>query len=311
MKFFQRNLVIKILSLLSALLLWFYVTNEQAPAEVATRTVRLEVSNLRSDFTVVEKPETVQVKIQGPKNTLDNLNNKDISAYVDLTNARPGNNDVAVKVKVPGSVRSLGAIPEFVSINLDAMETKQVPVKVNMIGKPLAGYNVGDPKVNPSSVTIKGPGRYLKQINEVITEIEIEGAQQNLNISRPVKISVRNVDTSAIVISPSDVQVIISVAKDIQTKTLPLKYALKGDPATGFQVASVTMAIDNLNVQGTKELLATLSVIELEPIDITGANSDVTREVKIALPAGVTSQNVNTVTVSVKISAKPGDKVGQ
>ena len=306
--FLRRNLVLKIIALSAAVLLWLYVTYEQAPTEQATKTVKLDVRQLKPELMVVGKPETVKVKLQGTKNAFNNISDKDITAFVDLSDAREGNNDIAVQVKTPEGVKVLETLPLRVTVVLDSLQEKQVPVKIKVTGNPAPGYTAGTPKINPTIVTIKGPNRYLKLVDSVWVDIDLSGAQQNINLGQNVRLSDKNIDPRAIEANPMTVQVTVAITKGVLSKTLPLKYRLNGDPATGFQVGSVSLSVDQVTVLGTKDILDSLTELNLEPIDITGVNSDVTKDAKIVLPAGVTSQNINTIKVSAKIIPKPVTK---
>lgn len=309
--FLRRNLTLKLLSLGVALLLWLYVTNEQAPVETTTRTVNLEIQQLRSDFSLVSKPDAVKVQLQGSKTSLSNLSNQNITAFADLSDAKEGYNEVTVQVHVPSDIKVLGIKPAKVGITVDKMEEKQVPVKFRIKGSPPEGYVAGNAKFSPSVVNIKGPSRYLKQINSVQAELDLTGANQDINTSLPLKIIARNIDLGAITVNPQNIQVSLPITKNISTKNLTLKYNITGTPADGFQVASVLLSADQITVQGAKNILDSLTQLNLEPIDISGANSDIIKEVKITLPNGVKSTGGDTVTVTVKITAKPGGKVAQ
>lgn len=302
----RRNLAMKLLSLVVAMLLWFYVTNEQAPVEQTTMNVRVEAQQLRSDYSLITKLDTVKVSLQGTKNALSSLTDDKIVAYIDLSNVKPGTNEVDVRVKAPAGIKALQINPARLTVNIDVTEKKEVPVKINISGNPAAGYIAGLPKLNPTVVTIKGPARFLKQIAYVTLDLDLGGTQQNLNISRPAKITLKNIDDGVIDINPSDIQVIIPITKDVQTKTVPLKYRLIGDPAAGFKVDTVTLATDKITIQGAKDILDSLEAINLEAIDITGAKSDLQKVVKIVLPDGVKTANGDTVQVVIKIVAKPG-----
>ena len=92
--FFQRyvlhNFVLKVTSLLLATGLWFLISRDEQPAEVAVRApvvfqhvpVNLEISS-------ESIPET-QIRIRGPERVIRQLRANDIQAEIDLADVKPG-----------------------------------------------------------------------------------------------------------------------------------------------------------------------------------------------------------------------------
>ena len=75
---------IRIMSLIAACVLWDYVMNEQNPFISRTFSATVSTSNLPSSMVVNYLPETVKVRVSGPRSQISALNDASIQAYVDF-----------------------------------------------------------------------------------------------------------------------------------------------------------------------------------------------------------------------------------
>lgn len=71
-KFFDKpgetkNVVMKIFAIILAIILWLYVMNEQNPPIESSFNIPLEVRNTATSNVVSDVPETVRIKIRGPR----------------------------------------------------------------------------------------------------------------------------------------------------------------------------------------------------------------------------------------------------
>jgi len=103
-------------------------------------------------------------------------------------------------------------------------------------------------------------------------------------------------------IKPPAVHVTIPVLSDAESKTLPVNAVLVGTPASGFQVAGVSVEPVAVSISGDADALATLDRIDTVPVSVAGRTNDVTQIAGLDLPEGVTTLGVSTVTIRVTIA---------
>ena len=61
----KRNWPAKLLSLLAAIVMWFFIMRDQNPVMEVTYTVPVQVQNLNSGYIVEDAPDTVRVVLAG------------------------------------------------------------------------------------------------------------------------------------------------------------------------------------------------------------------------------------------------------
>lgn len=171
-----RNLSLQILSVLMALLLWVYVTNEQNPLDERLFNVALHVRGTPDGVVVAGLPATVNVRVQGSRGQLTGLTSGDFQAWVDLSGIVSGENDLSVNVNSPPGVRVMQVSPSRVRIQADRMVEKRVPVEVTVKGVPLAGYNIMPATTEPPVVQLKGPGRLVNPVSRVTVAVDVQDA---------------------------------------------------------------------------------------------------------------------------------------
>jgi YbbR domain-containing protein len=74
-----------------------------------------------------------------------------------------------------------------------------------------------------------------------------------------------------------------------------------GTPAAGFRIAAIETTPLTVSVEGDQDQLVALIRADTEPVPVFGATSDVSVNVALALPTGVTPLAVTTISVTVRI----------
>ncbi len=184
-----ENWFLKLLSLIFALILWFFVMGEQK--QEVSYAVPLVLKNIPTGLMVANQvPSQVDVRINGPRTLLMNIRSTDISIGVDLKDLQPGLTSfkrLEERFNLPSALKVTRLSPSYVDVKLERIKAKPVPVKVVLAGLPAAGYELGPVVAVPGKVVVEGAEGELKNINEVKTEaVEIDGVKDSFAIIVPV-----------------------------------------------------------------------------------------------------------------------------
>ena len=165
-KWFKTNRGLKILSFLTALLIWFHVTTER----IYERTLNIPVScvNLKENlFLAKSPPEKVEIKVQGKGRELLRLGNV-LKAEINLRNEGIGFQKVEL-TKANISIHDFkleiieGPYPASFMIRIDKKAKKFVKVIPLLDEKYVF-------ETSPESVEVLGGGSTLSLINELYTK---------------------------------------------------------------------------------------------------------------------------------------------
>jgi YbbR domain-containing protein len=184
-----ENWILKLISLIFALILWFFVMGERR-LEIGFQ-VPLELENVPSGLMVAnEVPSAIDVRISGPRTLLMNLQPDDIRISIDLVDLPPGVTSfkrLEERLNLPSALKVTRLFPSFVDVKLERIKEKTVPVRPVFAGTPAAGYQIGDIQVSPLLVTVEGAESEIRDLAEVPTEaINIEGNRENFTINVPL-----------------------------------------------------------------------------------------------------------------------------
>ncbi|MDD4401251.1 MAG: CdaR family protein [Desulfitobacteriaceae bacterium] len=312
---FKRNLGYKIASVFFGLLFWLWVSYQGiygSSSEGQPITMQLVTKGLSRDLVVMSKLPSIKVYLRG--NTA--LNVKDLSAYVDLSGGTVGEHNYRVEMDILSTGIEVSKIqPANVSIKLDLVEEKVVPVAVNISGSPGDGFSAGDPIVKPSAVNVRGPSTLLSLLEKATIELSVAGVTETMQINRPVLFRdkagkpVYGPDPSVDIIlaSPNNVEVIVPMQPaGLASKKIPLQVTSTGTPAKDRVLRSLSAVPGSIQIWGPAESLQDIEFILIEPVDITDLQEDrafpVTADM-LSLPKGVSVATGTKLTVLAQIGS--------
>lgn len=147
--------------------------------------VPLELHNLPKDMDVLQGPvERVDVRFSGPRRIVSRLSHLGITIPLDLTGAAEGETTFELftsDIKVPERITVTRVSPSNISIVLERIELRSVPVILQTDGIPEEGYVIGKPKLTPPVIQIKGPGSIVSTVDHLMTSpVSIQGAMRTI-----------------------------------------------------------------------------------------------------------------------------------
>jgi YbbR domain-containing protein len=296
--FVQNNTGYKLLALFVAIMLWYYVAGQRDPIVQRNYTVPVTVKGASTEL-VSPLPE-VRVTARGMRSIMDGIKKEEIRVYVVIPDQEVGERLLPVQVEVPFGVQVVSISPEKVTVDLDVMTEKQVPVRVLVRGEAAPGFTYRNPTVTPEQVTLKGPGRLLDEIMDVQTVVKINGAQSD--ISQQVKVQPAT-NNDRVTVTPDTVQVLLPVVTSGPVKTVALDVAVEGEVAEGFEVKRQSVEPNTLRVTGSEQIMANLREIRTRPVDLSGAQRTISRDVELVIPDGVIPLGRTRVKVTIVIEA--------
>ena len=174
---FLKNYKVKIVALIFAILIWFFVVTENEYEHIIEVPVAF-INTPPGKVILSDLPKVVKVKIKGT--------GKDLIALMVRTGARLNldlfdvehrktfyltTKDVFLSRPI-GVIQSNEIImPDSITVVLADFQRKKVPVTSNIKPKVAPGFTiVGDVQINPDSVLISGPKNLVSKITSIATE---------------------------------------------------------------------------------------------------------------------------------------------
>jgi len=298
----KKNLTAKIIALIMAIILWVYVMNEQNPPVETSMDIPLEVRNLSASVVAVDIPESVRVKVRGPRTIIISLSQKDIKSYIDLKGLADGNNTAKVNTAIPASMELVEVSPEKINFRLDTIASRQVPVEAKISGKPPAGGVVGKIIYGVQTVTIKGPSDLLSVVAKVIANVDVSGQTVDFTLNAPlVPVDENGKKVEGLTIAPGNVSVSMAIIPAVHTKMVDIKPNIVGILAKGLILNQISINPTQIEISGDEKVLGKIDFLFTEPVNISGLDKDTALEVKLQIKEGIVNSK-ESVTVNISIA---------
>ena len=293
-----NRILYMVLSLLLAIVCWFYVDDN---------TMEREFTNVPIDFIGAEdtlpsrglmladgEDATLDLKISGSRTVISSLRPGDIRGRVSLTSINAaGPYSLICDIVTPDWINTSDITIESrsrssVSVQVTSLYSKEVPITVNVLGEAAESYmytSVGVVK-EPSALTISGLRENVDTIASARVLVDITGAtgttQQEYNYEL--------LDSDGNVIEDPDVRVSdpqVSVTVPVYlVKELPLTVKIKESAGSRLTNATCELDMDTITVAGEPLSLETIDEIVLAEVDLSASKDDWGDDLEIKIPAG-------------------------
>lgn len=187
--FINENWKIKVIALVCALILWFFVMGERQ-LEVGY-SIPIELKNVPQGMVVTnDLPRSVDIRLSGPRALLSAVSQKDVRLSVDLDGLQPGLTTFSRlddHLRLPGGIRATRISPSFVDVKLERITDKSVPLRARFSGKLPAGSQLVAVTISPEHVVVEGAEGEVSALVEVLTDrIDLAAVKGSTELSVPL-----------------------------------------------------------------------------------------------------------------------------
>ena len=300
--------IVRILSLLIAVVLWAYVMGEINPeTTIKFKNINVEILNQesledRGLALVGTRNYTVDIALEGKRSAVKKVKKEDIGVTADVTGYKKGTHYVEVKVSTPDNTKVSNIKELRIKVKIDRLVAVRKVVNVVLTEKGSSDLELGNISVTPEEIEVTGAESTVakvKNINVAVTKAQIEDAD-----GEEVRADAKPVDKNGntvkgVTLSVNSVNV---KAKLYHFKTVPLKVNIKGKVGARYQVANMDVPND-ITIRGSKTALSKIESIKAD-VDISRVTESTELPVNPKLPKGVQISN-RSDDMKVKLTLKP------
>jgi hypothetical protein len=293
---FIRNLILKngwlkLSALLLAFALWFMV---RSSAGERVFTVPLVVQIPRNMEIVNERPSSVEITTLGAPNLAGGFSN--LTYTIDLQSASEGEltiplSPAGVRVPAAAGFSVIRVSPARVTLVLERVISKDVPVKAVITGNPANGFDLYKATVQPERVRISGPRSEIEPMKEVATQpVSIAGLDHSFQTMVNFDLQNDDIHTSPVAVG---VNVEVGVHREAQVFKIPVSVEEADNFVATPNSVSVTVLVpvDLAKEVTAEDFRAVASGHNPEP----GTNRIVTKpdvQMTVELDAGIVIKEV-------------------
>lgn len=172
MNWVTSNLKLKSVSLVLAISTWFFVKGITSDSRVV-ESVPLEI-RVKPGMTLVQSSATmVTVVVRGTREDIRQSSRAELSAVLDLTNEdRTGAWQERLSpraIRHPPRVAVVSVVPDQVTVRVDQMVDRELPVKLAFMGELPGGRELEQALATPPKVSVRGPKTLLDGLTTIET----------------------------------------------------------------------------------------------------------------------------------------------
>ena len=284
----KNNSKIKIISLLSAMVLWMYVMAIVDPEETKlfeNIPVTITNKNELNERDLVIYPEqdlTTNIYVTGKLSNLKKVTKDDINVYGQINNPLEGNNEIYLKVSTSQRVNYDFKNPVMI-VTLEKIISEDKSIKVDITG---SGKNNVDNIMlqdNIDKVSISGPRSLVNKVKRVVGTVKVNGELNDFSQS----IKLEPVDAKGNVVEGIELEKdLVNVNITLLTqKTVPITLKLSDNGESGV---NYTMSQNTVTIKGKKDIVDSINDIETQPVKLSEILPGTSKDIYLQVPNGIT-----------------------
>ena len=295
----KENTKIKLISLLSAIVLWMYVMAVVDPQETKVfEGVPVSITNideLKNDNFVVypEVDLTTDVYVTGKLSALKNISKDDITVYGTITDAKEGNNAVYLKVNTSKGV-SCNLKPDTLIIPLDRVVEERRSIDVVVEGK-YKSY-LDTLQLEEDSIKIYGPRTLVGLVQKIQATLTLDVNKDNFTTSlklTPVDENGNKVDGVTLETDSVNANISLLVEKNVPINVV---FSDNNDNIDKYELSQ-----SSITIRGKKQIIDATTSINTKAIDVSNITSDESKEVQLDIPQGIEIDTNTKITIKFGI----------
>ena len=316
-----HNWGLKLISLVFATCLWFFVTNYQDPETVLTVN-NVPVKLLHTDSvtqegkvcTVLNDSDTIPVvTVTAPRSVVDSLGAENIVATADVEDIAADNTVPIVLTtnKCRDRITSIVGYTKRAAVSIEDLEQASFTIEAALIGNVAEGYEIGSISLEQNQVRVKGPASEVKRVNRAGVTVDVSGVESSISTNAEIHLYDEDgVDLDIDKNLELNIDKVMVNVEVLPKKEVPIKIAVSGTPAEGYRLTGeTTVEPGRVTVTGKRAALEKVTEISIPSaeLNVTGRTKSLTKTFNIAnyLPDGVqlAEGELDTVKVTVEIVA--------
>ena len=302
-----KNWVLKLVSLLFALFLWYFVVGEDKVD--MNVTIPVEIVNLPRELVISNQfKKQLEVTISGQRSLIRGMTEQHISRTIDLSKASPGT--VVIQnhpdsISLPRGLSILRIQPPTITLLLDRLIQKELPIKPILVGKLDDNYKLESVTADPPTLEISGPQSILG-IEQILntSPIDINGLSQSTVKQVPLALKTAISDLIGEPVVAVRIN-IVEMQQQMEIADIPIEFDRAEDNQTGviYQLQPPTINVTAeipLSMAQTTNNIRDIFNAKVSPETLQTGSTEL--KVHVDTPPTVKIISIKPETVILKIS---------
>ena len=293
----KENTKIKLISLLSAIVLWLYVMAIVDPQETKLfENIPVTITNLdeldSNDFVIYPEANlTTDIYVTGKLSVLKNISKDDITVYGTMSNFIEGNNGVFLKANISKGV-TYELKPDTIVIPLEKIVQEKRSVDVVVTGKYKNNFNAV--QLEEDSIKISGPRTLVNEVQKLQATLNVDENKDTYTTTlNLVPVNDRGQKVDGVTLETSSVNATVSLLVE---KNVPINPVF----AEGSEnLGEYELSQNSITIKGKKDVVDNITSINTKAINLNDINVGLSKDVRLDIPAGIKIDESIKITIKI------------
>lgn len=289
----KNNTKIKLISLLSALVLWLYVMTVEDPVETRTFSdIPVTITNMsvleERGLTIYPKEELLaDISIRANLSSLRPINRDNIYIYGRLDDPKEGKNVVYLQANLPERVNKYDIKPNVITLDLEKVVNEKRSISVDVEGEPKT--NIDNIETNKKTVDVSGPRTLVNKVTSI--KATLDASDKYKDFSTKLKLVPVDANGDAVKGVKLDDNFVVATVKFLQEKVVPVKLVFDDSVSNQSNLENYSINPKDITIEGKKEALDNINGINTKPITANDLKSNNSIDVALDIPKDVKIKN--------------------
>lgn len=296
----KENTKVKLISLLSAIILWMYVMAVVDPDDTKLfEDIPIIITNLNElkDRDLVIYPEkelTTDIYVTGKLSNIQKVTKDDISVYGHIDNPIEGKNEIHLKLSTSQRISADFKNPVMI-VTLEKVIEEERSITVNIEGRGKNNVDTISLNNNIDKVSIYGPRTLVNEVKYVAGTVNVE--DENKDFSQDIQLQAidkRGNIVEGVELSQASVKVNVTL---LTKKEVPIKLNLQSNTTNEIDREKYTLSQNTVMITGKKSIIDSINYIDTQDINVDEILDDNSKDIYLKVPEGVT---ISTKYITIK-----------
>ena len=297
-----HNFLQKIIALVAAFLMWFFVMTEQDPEIEDSYTVPLTMSNVPYEFIAICDLKTVTLETRAARSNFVKYDANAFRVYANLEGLGEGEHQITPRVVMPQGFELIEIKPGIVNVTLDPLIEQQMPIEIRTTGTISQDAAVRDMKKSMDTVTVVGPKSFVEQAAKVYGNVNLSGNTSSFEAQIPMNaVDEKDNIVQRVRVVPSVITVSVDIESGVKKRIVPIVPELF--VADGWELTRVSVEPAQMEIVGAESAVNSIITLKTVPFTVQTGQRFFNGTLKLIIPDGVSVKSEE-VTVSAEVVRK-------
>lgn len=289
----KHNTKIKLISLLSAIVLWMYVMVVVDPEDRRLiENVPIQISNMnelkQEDLVLKEDTDlTADIYIMGKLSNLQKVKVDDIHINGTINDPIEGNNKLYLRANIAGDV-NYELKTNFLIVDLDKVVQEKRTIDISVTGV-TKDKIIDSVTPNIDSIKVSGPRTMVDKVQKVVATLDI--TKRVDDFSSKLKLTAvddKGKTVTGVKLQHESINVDVKLLKQ---KIVSIDMKFKQTEQEVGDVSKYKISPNTITIKGKKDVIENVDIINTKPIDIETFKDSPNKEIELEIPEGIIVDN--------------------